>query len=105
MTRNEQELTTALRALAESTPREAPPELEARLTAAFRRNAQRRKLLRWIPVVAATAAAAAVLAILIRLPNNPPPPAAITYRMAAPEITVATARPTVPRRAPTVSRP
>jgi hypothetical protein len=89
MTRNERVLTTALRALAESTPREAPPELESRLTAAFRRESQERNLLRWIPVIAATAAVAAVLTMLIRVPNNPPPPPAITYKVPAPELTLA----------------
>jgi hypothetical protein len=105
MTGNEKSLTDALRALAASSAREAPPELEARLTAAFRRESQKRKLFRWIPVVAAAATAAAVLAILVRLPNNPPPPAAITYKVTAPEITVATAQPPVPRRRPTIRRP
>jgi hypothetical protein len=105
MTRNEKTLTDALRVLAESTPREAPPELESRLTAAFRRQSQKRRLLRWVPVVATTAAAAAVLATLIRLPHNPPPPAAITYKVASPEISVATARPPVPRRHHTIRRP
>jgi hypothetical protein len=104
MTRNEKTLTTALRALAQSTPREAPPELEACLTAAFRRESQKRKLFRWIPVIAATAAAAAVLAILVRLPSTPPPPAAITYKVMPPEITVTTTSPTVPRRHHTIRR-
>ena len=98
MTRNEQELTTALRAVAEFTPREAPPELEARLTAAFRRESQKRKLLRWIPVIAATAAAAAVLTMLVRVPSTPPPPTAITHKIAPPELTVATAVAAPPRR-------
>lgn len=98
MTRNEQELTTALRALAESSAGEAPPELEARLTAAFRRESQKRKLFRWIPVIAATAAAAAVLTTLVRVPSAPPPPTAITYQIAPPEITVATAVAAPPRR-------
>ena len=105
MTRNEQELTTALRALADSTPREAPPELEARLTAAFRRESQKRKLFRWIPVIAATAAAAALFTMLIRLPNNPSPPAAITYKVLPPELTVPTAVAAVPRRHHTIKRP
>ena len=105
MTRNEKTLTDALRVLAESTPREAPPELEARLTAALRRESQKRKLLRWAPVVATAAAAAAVLTMLIRFPNNPPPPAAISYTAPPPVLTSATARPPVPRRHHTIRRP
>ena len=105
MTRNEQELTTALRAVAESTPRAAPPELEARLTAAFRREYQKRKLLRWIPVIAATAAAAAVLTMLVRVPGAPPAPTAITYKIAPPELTVATAVAAPPRRPRPTRRP
>src|SRR5260370_27247660 len=105
MTRNEKSLTDALRALAESTPREAPPELEARLAAAFRRESQKRKLLRWIPAIAATATAAALLAMLVRVPSTPPPPTAITYKIAPPKITVATAVAAPPRRPRPARRP
>jgi hypothetical protein len=105
MTRNEQELTTALRALAESTPREAPPELEARLAVAFRRESRKRKLLRWVPVIAATAAAAAVLITLVRAPSTPAAPAAITYKIAPPELTVATTVAATPRRPRPARRP
>ncbi len=106
MTPNDQQLTAALHSLAASSPREASPELEARLAAAFRRQTKKRKLFRWIPAVAATAAAAAFLAILIRPTSVPPPPAAITYQAAAPALTVSTAPVTPgPRRRHTVRRP
>ena len=105
MTRNEQELTTALRAVAEATPSGAPPELEARLTAAFRREAQKRKLIRWIPAIAATAVAASVLTMLVRVPSTAPPPRAITYKVAPPELTVATAVAAPPKRPRRARRP
>lgn len=105
MTRNERELTTALRALAESTSGAAPPELEARLTAAFRRESQKRKIFRWIPLIASTAAAAAVITMLVRVPSAPPPPTAITYKIAPPELTVVTAVAAPPRRPRPTRRP
>ncbi|MDP8982377.1 MAG: hypothetical protein M3O35_17500 [Acidobacteriota bacterium] len=106
MTHNERELTAALHSLAASSPREASPELEARLTAAFRRETKKRKLFRWIPAIAATVAAAALFAILLRPPSVPPPPVAITYKPASPALTISTAPVTpAPRRRHIVRRP
>jgi hypothetical protein len=59
---NEQtDLLQDLRTLAADGPRQAPPHIEARLQAEFRRQNRRRKFISWMPALAIPAAAAIAL--------------------------------------------
>ena len=50
-----------LRALAADGPHQAPPHIESRLRAEFRRQNRRRKFMGWIPAMGIPAAAAVAL--------------------------------------------
>jgi hypothetical protein len=75
MNENNRELLEGLRALAADGPREAPPHIEERLRAKFRRQKLGRNLATWVP--AFSVAAAAGIALLLWIRSEKPKPALV----------------------------
>ena len=63
------ELLDGLRALASDGPSQAPPRVEERLRAEFRRHNRRRKAIIWTPVFGVAAAAGVALMLWVRSEN------------------------------------
>jgi hypothetical protein len=82
MIEDNRELLEGLRALASDGPQEAPPHIEARLKAEFRRLNRRRNLVTW--VAALSAAAAAGIALLLWVHSDKSKPASGSLGAPAP---------------------
>jgi hypothetical protein len=76
------ELLEDLRAVASEGPREAPPYIEARILAEFRRRKRRRNLRIWGPSLGLAAAAALVALLLGGKPSPAKKPAAVALQSA-----------------------
>jgi hypothetical protein len=93
MSRNEQELKDALRALAATGPQEAPADVERVLLDAFRRKQRSRGRVARICGALAGAAVAAGLALMFRIPPQPPKPEARVTLPAPPPVAAAAPEP------------
>ncbi len=90
MTAKDRQLNQAFRALAESGVREAPPQVEAVLRLAFRKQVRGRRIRHWTGAGVGILAASALMALALRRPPELAPPDLPMAHVGVPEMAART---------------